>query len=124
MTELSVLWQNQTKVSVDQKAVERHLGNLLRRTGVVGMVEVELTLVGDRAITKLKQQFLGKNEPTDVLSFPAAAENIEKDNLIGSIVISVDTAKRQAQEAGVVLIDELKMLAGHGTLHLLGYHHK
>lgn len=135
MAELRLLWQNQTKDSVEKEVIERHLADILRRLGRVASVnrldrlELELTLVGDPAITKLNQQFLGLNKPTDVLSFPSPARSYdlteleESTNSLGSIVISVDTASRQATQAGINLADEVKTLAGHGFLHLLGYGH-
>jgi len=119
---LVVLWQNQTKVEVNQQAITAHLEDILRRLGLVGMVEIEITVVGDQAIAKLKHQFLGQNEPTDVLSFPNPRTT--DSSLIGSIVVSVDTAAKQAKEAKISLIDELKMLTSHGLLHLLEFHHR
>ena len=122
MNKLVVLWQNQTKVEVNQQAITAHLEDILRRLGLVGMVEIEITVVGDQAIAKLKHQFLGQNEPTDVLSFPNPRTT--DSSLIGSIVVSVDTAAKQAKEAKISLIDELKMLTSHGLLHLLEFHHR
>lgn len=143
MAKVRVLWQQsasarkggwrKTKVSVEKQALTAHLDDILRRIGQVARVEIELTLVGDSEITKLKQQFFGRSEPTDVLSFENPSQgfppsSVEGPNpstdLLGSIVISVDTAARQAEAAGIALEDELKMLAGHGLLHLLGYGHR
>lgn len=83
-------------------------------------VELELSIVTDKEIKALKKRFFGIDEPTDVLSFPYE-DQIE--GLTGSIAISIETAAKQAAEAGIELIDELKMLATHGLLHILGYNH-
>ena len=121
MAELAVNWQNSTKSQIDVKEIEQHLLDILRRLKAVGRVEIEISIVTDKEIKALKQRFFGINEPTDVLSFPY---NGEIKGLTGSIAISLETAVRQAKEAGVDLIDELKMLASHGLLHLLEYTHK
>ena len=85
----------------------------------------------------LNGQYRGIEEPTDVLSFSQhepsvlgwdleSHPNIEEPaapNLLGDVVISVETAKRQAGERGVDLDSEIDMLLVHGLLHLLGYDH-
>lgn len=133
MADLTIGWQNSTKTSVDQKEIEQHLLEVLRRLKTVGRVEIEISLITDKEIKKLKQRFFGINEPTDVLSFANPPEGLTpsivegpraEKNFIGSIAISVETASRQASAAGIELIDELKMLSSHGLLHLLGYHHR
>ncbi len=72
-------------------------------------------LVDDREITRLNDSFLGRRRPTDVIAFAG------EDGLVGEIAVSIDTARRQARERSVPLYDELKLLATHGLLHLLGY---
>lgn len=85
--------------------------------------EVGLRLTADREIHALNRDYRGKNKPTDVLAFaqregPAGALHPE---LLGDIVISVDTARRQARNG---LAAELLHLASHGLCHLLGYDHR
>jgi probable rRNA maturation factor len=85
--------------------------------------EVSLRLVGDAQIHALNRGYRGKDRPTDVLAFvqregPAAAVH---PALLGDIVISVDTARRQARRG---LYRELMHLASHGLCHLLGYDHR
>jgi probable rRNA maturation factor len=70
----------------------------------------------DAEIRKLNRQFHATDTATDVLSFPSAMPEY-----LGDIVISYDTAKRQSQDAGWRIADELDLLAVHGVLHLLGY---
>jgi probable rRNA maturation factor len=83
--------------------------------------EVALRLTGDAAMHALNRAYRGKNRPTDVLAFaqqegPAAAPDV-----LGDLVISVDTARRQARRG---LPAELLHLASHGLCHLLGYDHR
>lgn len=112
---------NETAFSPKLTELTTTLGLILRRLGRVGKVEVELLLVGDEKIKTLNKEYRGKNQSTDVLSFPASQTSDE--NMVGSIVVSIESAARQASQAGISTTDELKTLFGHGFLHLLGFHH-
>jgi len=83
--------------------------------------DIELILTTDEEIKKINTTYRNKNAPTDVLSFPL--EDMPGMPL-GSIVISVDTAKKVANEMNHSLDDEIKLLFIHGMLHLLGYDHE
>ena len=83
--------------------------------------DIELILTDDNEIQELNRLHRQKDKPTDVLSFPL--ENIP-GMPIGSIVISIDTAKKGAEEFGHSIEDEIKLLFIHGLLHLLGYDHE
>ena len=76
----------------------------------------------DQTIRKLNKQYRHKNRPTDVLSFPLADERCP--TLLGDVVISIDTARRQARQRKRAFADELRALLIHGILHLLGYDHE
>jgi probable rRNA maturation factor len=76
----------------------------------------------DPEIHALNRQYRGKDKPTDVLSFPLADEL--QPFLLGDVIISVETAARQAQRRGHTLREELQTLLIHGILHLLGYDHE
>jgi probable rRNA maturation factor len=78
-------------------------------------------MIDDAAITELNREYRGKDRPTDVLSFYQADSPEERNDVLGDVVISVETAKRQADERGKSLDDELDLLLAHGVLHLLGY---
>ena len=73
----------------------------------------------DRELRRLNRQFLGKDEPTDVLSFPEPGP----DGFLGEMAISVDRARDQARAGGHSLDDEMRILMLHGLLHLLGMDH-
>ena len=86
--------------------------------------QVTVLLTTDEAIRDLNQRFRGKNRPTDVLTFPAAALIQNQEESAGDIAISVDTARRQGTACGHSLGVELKILMLHGVLHLSGYDHE
>jgi probable rRNA maturation factor len=79
--------------------------------------ELSLTLVSDRRMRGLNRDWRGKDGATDVLSFPQEGASI------GDVVISLDTARRQAREGGWSLAAELRRLLAHGLLHCLGHDH-
>lgn len=83
-------------------------------------------MVDDAAITKLNHQYFGRNRPTNVIAFPMTGEgeSLPSLRLLGDIVISTATAKRQAWQAGGRAEDEIFFLLIHGILHLLGYDHE
>jgi probable rRNA maturation factor len=82
-----------------------------------------VALVGDRRMRTLNRTWRGKDAATDVLSFPAGADPGPARHL-GDLVISRDTAARQAKAEGHSLATEMRVLALHGLLHLLGYDHE
>jgi probable rRNA maturation factor len=84
--------------------------------------EVSVLLVGDGAIRRLNRVYLGRDRLTDVLAFPQPKGFPSPGpHLLGDVVISVDTAARQAKAHGHALNQELALLLIHGLLHLLGY---
>ena len=80
---------------------------------------VAIALVPDAQVRALNRRYRQKNADTDVLSFPA-----EEPRLLGDVVIAEGVAARQARAAGHSLRTELRVLALHGLLHLLGYDHE
>jgi probable rRNA maturation factor len=93
---------------------------------------VSIAVVSDRRVRALNQHYRGIDRPTDVLSFPAqdrlppTTHRTRRSTLdfLGDIVIAQGVARRQAHEAGHPEATELKVLALHGLLHLLGYDHE
>ncbi len=87
--------------------------------------KVSILLCDDAFIQKLNKEFRGKNSPTDVLSFSMSeGEVLHGDSsLLGDIVISVETAARQAPPIHHTPTEEVTSLMIHGLLHLLGYSH-
>ena len=85
--------------------------------------ELSVSLCDDEAIRALNAEWRGKDAPTDVLSFPQGETPPGAPRHLGDVVISVDTAARQAAGLGHRLDDELGVLLTHGLLHLLGHDH-
>ena len=104
------------------RAELRHWARTILRHLDQTRAELSLALVTDREIHVLNRQYRDKDKPTDVLSFPLADEL--QPFLLGDVVISVETAARQAQRRGHSLRKELQTLLIHGVLHLLGYDHE
>ena len=87
--------------------------------------EVTIALVSDRHIRALNKRYRHKDYATDVLSFEARGSRLEaRTSTLGDIVIATGVARRQAREAGHSYAAELRVLALHGLLHLLGYDHE
>ncbi len=82
--------------------------------------DVSVALVDDAAIAELHERWLGVPGPTDVIAFPLLSEE-DADVLLGEVVVSSDTAMRQATELGHPPERELLLYVVHGVLHLLGY---
>jgi len=81
--------------------------------------QLTVAIASDARVRALNRQFRRQNRATDVLSFPAG----ERGQL-GDVIIAAGVARRQAREAGHSLQTELRVLALHGLLHLLGYDHE
>jgi probable rRNA maturation factor len=88
--------------------------------------ELSVRIVDDASIRRLNARYRGIDRPTDVLAFPmreGAFAHLHPQ-LLGDIVISAETARRQARARHHSLAKELTHLLIHGTLHLLGYDHE
>jgi probable rRNA maturation factor len=124
---------NGTRTAIDDELVARLVATVLEEEGVRG-AEVAVTFVGERRMRDLNREHRGKDEVTDVLSFPleeadeepgAAAEGEGgPPRLLGDIVICARRALRQARADGLPPAFELAVLLAHGTLHLLGHDHE
>ncbi len=103
-----------------ESSLERFVARARRAVGLGGDVTVLVT--GSRDLQALNRRYLGKDRPTDVLSFPPMTGLPVK--LGGDLAISADIAARNAKQLGHALADEIKVLALHGVLHLAGYDHE
>jgi probable rRNA maturation factor len=90
-----------------------------------GASELAVCLVSDRRMRDLNRRFRGKDATTDVLSFPCGERPSPAGRcVLGDVALSVPVARSQARAAGHSLDRELRLLALHGYLHLLGYDHE
>jgi rRNA maturation RNase YbeY len=110
---------------VDRRRLRRRAGAILR---AIERPEAELsvTLVDDPAIAELNARYRGRPGATDVLSFSLleGPHAERRGALLGDVVISLETAERQARRAGRSLDDEVLRLLIHGALHLVGHDHE
>ncbi|CCQ91971.1 putative metalloprotease PERMA_1963 [Nitrospina gracilis 3/211] len=88
--------------------------------------ELSILLTDDARIHELNLQYRDKDQATDVLSFPQDEDAVNEtgDRLLGDVVLSVETADRQAHDHHLSLQEELILLLIHGILHLMGYDHE
>lgn len=101
-------------------ALTRFVARAQRSARLRGSVDV--LLAGSPALRALNRRFRGKNQPTDVLSFPAGKG--PRNGFAGDIAISVDIAKQNAKRLGHATAEEIKILCLHGLLHLAGFDHE
>ncbi|MDP2839356.1 MAG: rRNA maturation RNase YbeY [Syntrophales bacterium] len=123
---MSISIQNRQKLlTVDVGRVRRSLKRLLKELGFKDS-EVSLLLVDDDQIREINKNYLQKDRPTNVISF-AMTEGAFGDvhpEILGDIIISVETAARDAMACDIDFMDEVEFLLIHGLLHLLGYNHE
>lgn len=130
------LENTQEQVELEPVVLERlqeGLQAVARLNDLADEAEVDVTIVDDAEIHELNREYRGMDKATDVLSFALdeASEDSDEpelldapeEHLFGDIIISAETALRQAEEYGHGLERELTYLAVHGMFHLLGYDH-
>ncbi|MRR05400.1 MAG: rRNA maturation RNase YbeY [Deltaproteobacteria bacterium] len=115
----------QRRHRVEAKRIRRLAERTLNALGFIDS-ELSVTIVGDRSIRRLNRDYRGFDKPTNVLSFPMSAGDFSDVNpeLLGDVVISADTAFREAEEQGISFFERLGFLLLHGILHVTGYDHE
>jgi probable rRNA maturation factor len=123
-----IYFHNEVKKSgIDVRRLKSVARVLLREVDEADSA-LSLSLVGDGRIQELNREHRGKDKPTDVLSFPlyeaGEESHAETERLLGDVVISLDTARRQAAEYDAPLQNEVYRLLIHGLLHVMGHDHE
>ncbi len=146
------LINNQRKIAVETKIFEDYLKNLFGAVEETRKKWATIAFISDRKMRRLNNQFRGRNSTTDVLSFPFETDDFlsepsavadgfsspsdssdknlqpsataDGSDFLGDIIISLEQAKRQADENDSDLETEIKQLILHGILHLCGYDHE
>ncbi len=103
-----------------EAVVERAATAVLGRLASGTDADIVVLLTGDEAVRELNGRFLGKDKPTNVLSFPAGADMAPH---LGDIALAFGVCASEAAEQGKPLSHHLSHLVAHGVLHLLGYDH-
>ena len=116
---------NQKLVKINLNRLRKSLKRLLKELNYDDRA-IGLLFVDDNEIQQLNNAYLDRNKPTNVLSFAMTEGEFGDINpqILGDIVISVETAVRDALISHIDLMDELEFLIIHGILHLLGYNHE
>lgn len=128
MLKLQLAITADSRYSFDRKRIKKALEKVLvEQDKFEGKVNISLSIVGERKIRELEQKFFGRDEVTDVLSFPLYEGESMPDGAeghsLGDIVVCYPQAKRQAMQWNRLIDEEIEFLACHGLLHLLGIHH-
>ena len=121
------IWINnrQRTTVLSQEKLRKKAAKILSALGLSDR-ELSLTLINDRAMAHLNRETFGRRGPTNVIAFPLddAPSPNGPPALLGEVVISLQTTRRQAQEFGWPWQELLDFFLIHGILHLLGYDHE
>ena len=113
---------SQRRVSIDRTRWQEFTDRVLKELDKADE-NVTIAFVSDRRMRELNREFRGLDRATDVLSFPATSDAFSEVSL-GDVVISTETALRQAKENALTLEREVAQLILHGVLHLCGFDHE
>lgn len=115
----------QKLVKLDRAALRRDVRKILALLGG-GERELSLLFVDDEGIRKINRDYLRRDRPTNVIAFSLAEGDFGDVNpgVLGDVVVSVETAVREARSAGIAIEDAILYLILHGVLHLAGYDHE
>jgi metalloprotein, YbeY/UPF0054 family len=116
---------NQNKIKIDKRNIR---GTVLKILKILDCAdkEISLSFVDDENIKQLNKQYLGRDKATNVISFSLQEGEYSDINpqIMGDIIVSVETAQRDAIKGNLTVTQELEFLIIHGILHLLGYNHE
>jgi probable rRNA maturation factor len=113
----------QENLTIETANVKRNANRVLKFLGKKDC-ELSLVLCDDRYIRKLNKQYLSKDRPTNVISFPQQEGNGITSPHLGDIVISVQMASAEAEKSGISFEERLLQLLIHGICHLCGFNHE
>ena len=115
----------QTKIKIERRKIRSTVLKLLKIMDCANK-ELSISFVDDNTIKQLNNHYLQRNHSTNVLSFSLQEGEYGNVNphILGDIVISTETAQRDAAKGDLSLSEEIDFLIIHGLLHLLGFNHK
>lgn len=115
----------QNKVKIDRKAIRNTVLKIFRLLDCLDK-EISICFTDDENIKELNKQYLNRNKATNVLSFSLQEGEYGNINprMLGDVIISVETAQRDAASGNLTNKQELDFLLIHGILHLTGYNHE
>jgi probable rRNA maturation factor len=116
---------SQNKIKIDKRKIRSTALKILKSLDCADK-EISLSFVDDENIRLLNKQYLDKDKATNVISFSLQEGEYGNINpqILGDIIVSVETAQRDALYGKLTIAQEIDFLIIHGILHLLGYHHE
>ena len=116
---------SQNKIKIDKRNIRSTVLKILKTLDCADK-EISLSFVDNENIKQLNKQYLGKDKATNVLSFSLQEGEYGDINpqILGDIIVSVETAQRDALYGKLTIAQEIDFLIIHGILHLLGYNHE
>jgi probable rRNA maturation factor len=123
---MSLLIDNRQKfIKLDRRRIRSDLLKAIKHLHCQDR-EISLSLVDDKNIKEINREYLGRDKPTNVISFGMQEGEWQdiQPAVLGDIVISVETAYRDSLVSNIVVADEILFLFIHGLLHLIGYDHE
>jgi len=132
--ELSVDIKSGSRYPIDRTKIREGIASVLKRHRLKGLVNVSVSIVGDRKMKEINKQYRNKDYSTDVLSFPTYdptqpmddggfAHSEEAGLVLGDIIVSYPQAVKIASQKGKFVHETISDLIEHGLLHLMGIHH-
>ena len=125
MEQQKILIDNQQKAKIQTRRISQKTEQILNALGC-NAHEISIVIMDDQEMTHLNQTYRGINQPTNVLAFPMQEGQFSDitPGLLGDVVISLETAEREAITAMISLEERISQLLIHGILHLLGFDHE
>lgn len=126
---ITVHFKNSTRAAIDPQPYVEAIRRFLPKYGITDNVDVELSIVGSAHMRRLNREYRHKDYATDVLSFPVwpNLDTIKQQPghvLLGTVVVCLPVAIRDAKKEGQDLEAKITFLVEHSLLHLMGFHHE
>ncbi|MCP4021298.1 MAG: rRNA maturation RNase YbeY [Desulfobacteraceae bacterium] len=125
MASQRILIDNQQKTEIQTGTIHKKTEQILNALGY-NAHEISIVFMDNASMQELNKHYRGLDRPTNVLSFPMMEgefTNISPD-LLGDVVICVETARKECRKSGITLDERLSQLLVHGILHLVGFDHE
>ncbi|RLB84618.1 MAG: rRNA maturation RNase YbeY [Deltaproteobacteria bacterium] len=125
MEQQKILIDNQQKTKIQTRRISQKTEQILNALGC-NAHEISIVILDDQEMAQLNKTYRGINKPTNVLAFPMQEGEFSEitPGLLGDVVISMETAEREAVTARISLEERTSQLLIHGILHLLGFDHE
>jgi probable rRNA maturation factor len=124
---VNILLNNrQRKHPIVTRRLKKAAETILNALGCPDGTELSVSIVGDRSIRIINRNYLGRDKPTNVIAFSLQEGDCSgiTPHALGDVMISADTAAREAEDGRLEFFDRLVFLLIHGILHLCGYDHE